>query len=163
MAMNKENSVTLTGTYRTEQVTPTFEKTILTFASKDRDGQWKDGDFEMYLKPELAQQSGIVAGDTIKIKGFLVFNFFTKQDGTQMTFPKLIATEVLEVEKAGAANFQGAQAQPAAAQPTQPQGYAGGVPPMPGAAPTAPGVMPGQQMAAPMAAPGMPVPPMPVQ
>lgn len=157
MAMNKENSVTLTGTYRTEQVTATFEKTVLTFASKDRDGAWKDGDLEMYLKPELVQQAGIVAGDTIKIKGFLVFNFFTKQDGTTMTFPKIIATEVVEVEKAGAGNFQGNQAQPAAAQPTQPAGYAAGVPPVPGSAPTAPGVAPQQGMPP---APGQPAAPM---
>ena len=77
MAMTKENSVVLTGIYRTEQVTPTFEKTVLTFASKDRDGTWKDGDFEIYIKPELIQQFALVAGDNVKLKGFLVFNFFT--------------------------------------------------------------------------------------
>ncbi len=152
--MNKENSVVLTGTYKTEQVTATFEKTMISFASKDKEGQWKDGNFEMYLKPELAQQSGIALGDTIKVKGFLVFNFFTKQDGTQMSFPKLIATEVLEVEKAGAAgnNYAAAPQQPQA----QPQGYAA---PAPGAAPQAPGMIPdpSQGFGAP------PVPPMPGQ
>lgn len=145
--MNKVNEVVLTGTYKTVQVSPTFEKQVLTFASKDRDGQWKDGDFEMYVKPDLAQQSGIVPGDQIKVKGFMVFNFFTKQDGTEMAFPKLIATEIQEVEKAGI----GTQQQAAPIQPTQPTGYAQGVPPMPGAAPTAP-----------QAAPGMPpMPPAP--
>jgi hypothetical protein len=149
--MNKTNEVILTGTYRTEQVTPTFEKQVLTFASKDRDGQWKDGDFELYVKPELAQQSGITPGDQIKVKGFMVFNFFTKQDGTQMAFPKMIATEIQEVEKAGAA---AAPQQPAPIQPTQPTGYAQGVPPMPGAAPAAPQAAPGIPPMPP--APGVP-------
>ena len=155
--MNKTNEVILTGTYRTEQVTPTFEKQVLTFASKDRDGQWKDGDFEIYVKPELIQQTGVTNGDTVKIRGFLVFNFFTKQDGTQMTFPKMIVTEVQEVEKAGAPQAQPAQ-QAAPVQPTQPTGYAQGVPPAPGSAPTAPqAAMPGMPPVppAPGVAPGM--------
>jgi len=156
--MQKTNEVTLTGTYKTVQVTPTFEKQVLSFDSKDKDGTWKAGDFEMYLKPDLAAQTGVAAGDTIKVKGFLVFNFFTKQDGTQMSFPKMIATEVLEVEKAG--TVQAGQPQ-AAAQPAQPAGYAAATPPQPGQAPQAPQApgmaAPAQAFAAP------PVPPMPGQ
>ena len=134
--MQKENSIVLTGTYKEEQVTPTFKKQVLTFASKDRDGNWKDGDFECYIKPELVQSSGIQPGDTMKIAGFMVFNFFTKSDGTTLTFPKMIVTEVREREAAGAGQYQQTQM----VQPTQPTGYAQGVPPTPGGAPAAPQV-----------------------
>jgi len=153
--MQKENSVVLTGTFKVEQVTPTFSKQVITFASKDRDGQWREGDFETYIKPDLVASSGIQPGDTVKVKGFLVFNFFNKQDGTTMSFPKLIVSEVLEREQAG----QAAGQQPAAApvQPTQPTTMAPGVPPVPGAAPTAPAP---QQAAQAFGAP--PVPPAPV-
>jgi len=152
--MNKVNEVILTGIYRTVQATPTFEKQVLVFASKDRDGQWKDGELEMYLKPDLIQQFGVTVGDQIKIKGFMVFNFFTKQDGTQMSFPKIIATEIQEIEKAGAGSQPAAQ--PAPVQPTQPAGYAQGVPPVPGSAPAAPAAPVAPQQ-------GMPVPPVPGQ
>ncbi len=132
--MQKTNDVTLTGVFTLTQITDTFQKQSVVFGSKDRDGNWKDGDFEIYVKPDLIQQNAIANGDTVKLKGFMVFSFFTKQDGTQMSFPKLIATDVLEVEKAGI--------QPAGAQPTQPQAMMNtGVPvqpPMPGAAPTMP-------------------------
>ncbi len=137
--MQKTNDVTLTGVFTKTMVTATFEKQSITFASKDRDGNWKDGDFEIYVKPDLAAQTGIDAGDTVKLKGFLVFSFFTKADGTQMSFPKMIVTEVLEVEKAGA--VAGA-VQPGVVQPTQPSAMIQpGVavqPPVPGAAPTMP-------------------------
>jgi len=151
--MQKVNDVVLTGTYVTEQITNSFTKQSIRFASKDRDGNWKDGDFEIYIKPDLTQQSGIQPGDLIKAKGFIVFNFFTKQDGTQMTFPKMIATEILEVEKA--------DGQPAT-QPTQPQAMMNTgntmTPPQPGNAPQAPQPQmqdPNQAFGAP------PVPPMP--
>jgi hypothetical protein len=136
--MQNTNEVILTGTFRTEQVTPTFEKQILTFASKNREQQWEDGDLDIYIKPEVIQQSGVNSGDKIKAKGFMVFSFFTKQDGTKMTFPKMIVTEIQEIEKAGAGDQQSFQNQAAPIQPTQPTGYAAGVPPVPGQAPTAP-------------------------
>jgi hypothetical protein len=132
--MQNTNEIILTGTYKTEQVTPTFEKQVLTFASKNREQQWEDGDFDIYIKPEIVQQSGVTPGDKIKAKGFTVFNFATKANGDRMTFPKMIVTEIQEIEKAGA----GASVQPTPAQPTQPVGYAANVPPVPGAAPTAP-------------------------
>ena len=74
--MQKENNVVMTGVYVTEAITNTFTKQSIRFASKDRDGQWKDGDFESYIKPDLVQQSGIQPGDTIKVKGFLVFKLY---------------------------------------------------------------------------------------
>jgi len=146
--MQKENSIVLTGIYNEEQVTPTFKKQVLTFASKDRDGNWKDGNFECYIKPDLVQQSGIQPGETVKVAGFMVFNFFTKSDGSTMEFPKMIVTEVREREAVG-----GQQPQVAPVQPTQPTGYAQSVPPAPGAAPTAP--------VAPQVGGVPPVPPMP--
>ncbi len=131
--MTRENNVTLTGVFTLTQITSTFEKQSLVFASKDRDGAFKNGDFEIYCKPDLMQQSGLAAGDEAKLKGFMVFSFFTKADGTQMSFPKLIVTEVLEVEKAGAV---------AGVQPTQPQAMMQPgtpmQPPVPGGAPMAP-------------------------
>ncbi len=157
--MQKENSVTLTGVFTLEQITSSFQKQSIVFGSKDRDGNWKDGNFELYVKPDLVQQSGITAGDVIKAKGFMVFSFFTKQDGTQMSFPKLIVTEVLEVEKAGT------QPGVAQAQPTQPQAMmnTGNTmqPPMPGQAPTMP-PQPQQVAPQPQAAEAFP-PPMPPQ
>jgi len=156
--MQKENSVTLTGVFKTEQVTPTFAKQVLAFSSKDRDNQWKEGNFEIYIKPDLVQQSGIQPGDNVKIKGFMVFNFFTKQDGTQMSFPKLIVSEVVEREVGQGAQAQaGAQPGQPQIQPTQPTTLAASVPPVPGQAPSAP-VAPAQPQAA---QPTPPVPPMP--
>ncbi len=135
--MQKENNVTLTGVFTLTQITSSFEKQSIVFASKDRDGAWKNGDFEIYCKPDLLQQSGLAAGDEAKLKGFMVFSFFTKADGTQMSFPKLIVTEVVEVEKAGA--VAGVQPQ---VQPTQPQAMMQPgtpmQPPVPGGAPMAP-------------------------
>ncbi len=138
--MQRTNDVTLTGTFKTEAVSNTFSKQTIAFDSKNRDGQWETGGFEIYVKQDLMSTSGMAEGDTIKIKGFMVFSFFTKQDGTKMSFPKMIVTEVLELEKAGA-QPQAAQAgQPI--QPTQPQAMMNpGVavqPPVPGAAPMAP-------------------------
>jgi hypothetical protein len=155
--MQKTNEITLTGTFKTEQVTPTFTKQLISFASKDRDGNWKDGDFEIYVKPDLVTQSGIQNGDLVKLKGFMVFNFFTKTDGTQMTFPKMIVGEVLEreVQQAGAQ-----QPQTAVAQPTQPTTMAPTMPPMPGAAPQAPQAP--QAPAMPQMGGVPPVPPAPV-
>lgn len=155
--MDNKNEVVLTGTYKTVLVgANNFEKQVLAFNSKDKEGQWKEGEFETYIKPDLAAQSGIAAGDQVRVKGFLVFNFFTKQDGTQMSFPKLIVTEVQEVEKAQAGAQAGGYTAP---QPTQPAGYAGGIPPAPGGAPMAPPAAAGY--AQPGVVPGMPIPPMP--
>ncbi len=161
--MQKTNDVVLTGVFTKTMVTSTFEKQELVFASKDRDGQWRDGGFELYLKPDLVQQTGVQAGDTVKVKGFMVFSFFVKNDGTQMSFPKLIVTEVLEVEKAGV----GVSTQPT--QPTQPQTMVQPTmqPPTPGVAPT----MPPQPQAVAQPAPAYPTqpqaeafpPPMPPQ
>ncbi len=154
--MQKTNDVVLTGVFTKTMVTSTFEKQSITFASKDRDGNWKNGDFEIYVKPDLAQQSGIDAGDEVKLKGFIVFSFFTKSDGTQMSFPKMIVTEVQEVVKAGTVAG-------ATAQPTQPQAMvqpgAPIQPPVPGGAPT----MPPQPMAQPAQPAANAFPPMPPQ
>ena len=155
--MQKENSIVITGTYKVEQVTPSFAKQVITFASKDRDGNWRDGDMEIYIKPDIVQQSGIQPGDLVKVKGFLVFNFFQKQDGTTMTFPKVIATEILEKESQQT-NAQ--QPQPGV-QPTQPTTMAPGVPPTPGGAPTAPDAA--QAFGAPNVPGVPPVPPVPGQ
>ncbi len=137
--MQKTNEVILTGAFTLTQITDTFQKQEIVFGSKDREGQWKDGGFECYIKPDLLQQQGIVSGDTVKVKGFMVFSFFTKADGTQMSFPKIIVQEILELEKAGA---QAAQPQAGYAQPTQPAAMLNtGAPvqlPVPGGAPTAP-------------------------
>ncbi len=156
--MTKENNVTLTGVFTLTQITDTFQKQSVVFASKDRDGAWKDGDFEIYCKPDLMQQSGLQSGDTVKLKGFMVFSFFTKQDGTQMSFPKLIVTEVAEVEKAGV--------QPQAGiTPTQPASMVQpGVPvqpPVPGMAPMAPQPQAGVQPVPQAAAFPPPMPPQP--
>ncbi len=151
--MTKENNIVLTGVFTKTMVTNTFEKQEIVFASKDRDGQWRDGGFELYIKPDLLQQTAVQAGDTIKVKGFLVFSFFTKADGTQMSFPKMIVTEVLEVEKAGAAGAQPTQPQTMVPQPQSMQ------PPVPGTAPTMP-----PPMVPPMAAQAqVGVPPMAAQ
>jgi hypothetical protein len=165
--MQKENSVVLTGTYTTTQITATFEKQVIRFASKARDGSWKDGELEIYIKPELVQQTGIQNGDTIKLAGFMVFNFMTKRDGTEFSFPKVIVTEIREIEKPGAQQ-QAAQPQQEMTPPN-PNQMSPGVPPMPGTAPTAPQAPTTPQVAAPdanqaFAGGGVPpVPPVPGQ
>ncbi len=158
--MQRENSTVMTGTFKTDQITATFEKQSIVFASKNRDGNWQDGDFECYIKPDLIQQSGLQNGDLIKASGFLVFNFFTKQDGTVMTFPKFIVNEVKELEKAGAGQQAQAAPQPAmntGAPMTPPQpGGAPMAPPTPGVVPPMPGVPQQAEQAF-----GAPVPPAP--
>ena len=149
--MQNGNDVVLTGIIVEEVISSTFTKTAIAFNGKDKDGTWKQGTLESWIKPELMTNSGAQVGDTIRAKGFLTFNFWNDK-----SFPKFIVTEIQEVEKAQA----GAQPQ-VAVQPTQPQGYAAGQPPVPGAAPQAPQPA-AQAFAAPQVpqAPGMPpVPP----
>jgi len=149
--MQKTNEVILTGTFKTEAVSPTFSKQVIAFDSKTREGTWQEGQFEIYIKPDLVTSSGIQEGDTVKIKGFMVFNFWGEP---QKSFAKMIVNEVLEKEAPGA---DGQPAQPT--QPTQPAGIA--QPPHPGMAPQ-PGIpVPPQPGVAP-AAPGIPVPPTPI-
>lgn len=147
MAMNKVNEVTLTGIITEQKISETFTKQAISFDSKDKDGTWKQGSLESYIKPEILTNSGAQVGDTVRAKGFIVFNFWNDK-----SFPKFIVNEIQEVEKAQA----GAQAY---AQPAQPQGYAQTAP-QPGAAPTAPGAYAQPAPGAPVApqAPAMPVP-----
>ena len=62
------------------------------------------------------------------------------KDGTQMNFPKMIVQEIMEMEKAGAAQtFSQPQVQQAPTQPGVMVNVGAPIqPPMPGAAPTAP-------------------------
>lgn len=97
--MDNVNNVTIVGIYREIKVTETFTKQALEWNAKDRTGTWKPGTFDIYLKEDLKISKNIKVGSKMKISGWLTFNFFTKQDGSQMTFPKLIVSEVLEVEE----------------------------------------------------------------
>ncbi len=153
--MERINDVTVTGIYRTEQVSATFTKQILEINSKDRDGQWKPAQLDIYIKDDLKASSAIQEGMEAKLKGWIAFNFATGG----RSFPKVIVTEVLEVAQPQYQNNQAAQSPQA------------GIPPVPGAAPHAPmqapqmvqplpaGVQPAP-MAAPTGMPAMPTPPM---
>ena len=132
--MDRINDVTVTGIYRTEQVSPTFTKQILEMNSKDRDGQWKPAQLDIYIKDDLKAASGIQEGMEAKLKGWIAFNFATGG----RSFPKIIVTEVIEVAQPQYQNQAAAQAPQA------------GIPPVPGAAPMAP-----------MAPQGTPVQPLP--
>jgi hypothetical protein len=155
--MTKQNEVILTGIYTTRQITDSFVGQMLAFDSKKKDGSWGTGYLDIYIKDELLTQYGIAPGDTIKIKGFVVFNFFAKADGSEMTFPKIIVNEILEIEKAGTAQVQTqTQTQPQTQpQPQDPNAYSQNTPPVPGSAPQAPNAA--QAFDAP------PVPPVPGQ
>jgi hypothetical protein len=167
--MTKENSVVVTGVFTTRQITDSFVGQMLAFDSKRKDGSWGTGHLDIYIKDDLLNQYGIAPGDTIKVKGFIVFNFFTRNDGTETTFPKIIVTDILEVEKAGTVpnqyGSQPQQAQPQAQpqmqtqpQPQAPNTYAAGVPPVPGSAPTAPAVDAAPAFETPGAPPVPPIP-----
>lgn len=147
--MEKQNEVILTGIFKTEAVTPTFTKQFLEINSKDRDGQWKAAQMDIYIKDDVRAAKGLQEGMEAKIKGWIAFNFATGG----RSFPKVVVTEIVECAQP---TFQGQQAQ--AGQPAM-----AGVPPMPGAAPQAPGMQAQpvsnfpQQPAAPVA-PSMGVP-----
>jgi len=90
----KVNEIKLTGVLSEQQVTPTFKKQVLLIDSKDmKDNQWKQGSFEVYIKQDIMQQSGINIGDTVVITGWLTFNFWNGN-----SFPKVIVTEVARFE-----------------------------------------------------------------
>jgi len=140
--MEKINAVNLSGIFKTEQVTPTFTKQILEMNSKDRDGQWRPAHLDIYIKDDIKQAAGLQEGSEIKVKGWIAFNFASGG----RAFPKVIVTEIEEVELASPDNQQ----------PTQQQA---GIPPMPGMppqpmAPNTPPVQPLDSM------PGMPPQPM---
>ena len=141
--MEKENTVILTGTYTTVQATPTFTKQVLQMNAKDRNGQWQVGEVDVYIKDELVQ--GFTEGFTLKIKGFLTFNFWNGR-----SFPKVIVTEILAFEPAQQQNVQAQTQQPQMQQPA-------GVPPMPGTQPVQTQQPVQQQTPAPQG--GIPTPP----
>lgn len=122
--MARINEVSITGIFRTEQVSPTFTKQILEVNSKDRDGQWRPAQLDIYIKDDLKASSGIQEGLEMTIKGWIAFNFASGG----RSFPKVIVTEISNV---GQPQFQNQ-----AAPTTQ---NAAGIPPVPGAAPVAPG------------------------
>ena len=159
--MVKENKITLTGTYKVKNNNG-YENQYIVFDSKDRQGNWRPGEFEIYIKPDIIQQKGVQPGDTIKAVGFLVFNFFDRQDGTTMYFPRAIITDIPEIEKAAdgyGTQQQAQQPQQQIPQPEQPNGFAQTVPPTPGGAPAAPSAP--QQAAANFNGAVPPVPPVP--
>ena len=129
--MQRENNVVLTGIFKTEQMSPTFTKQMIVFSSKDRDGNWRDGEFDIYIKPDIILAKDIQPGDVIKVKGFIVFNFFTKQDGTVMSFPKLLVSEVLDIEKIGSGSGNSSTSQAPNVNISQPSVMAPQVPPTP--------------------------------
>jgi len=153
--MQNQNEITISGTFVTEQVTATFTKQILKIPTKNREGQQVEGDLDIYIKPELIQQWGIQDGAKVKLKGWIAFNFAPNG----RSFPKVLATEIKEVEAAGQPAAQPQpQAQP---QVQQPQMQAVQQPAM--SAPQAPGVQP-PAMGAPAqpqapVAPSIPTPP----
>ena len=111
--ITKANEVKLTGVLGTQQISATFSKQVLYINAKDtKDNQWKQAEIEIYIKPDLNTQVGAQDGDKIYIEGWLAFNFWNGR-----SFPRIVATSVQVVEKAGAQ--QNNQA-PAAVQPTQP-------------------------------------------
>jgi len=152
--MQNQNEITISGTFVTEQVTATFTKQILKIPTKNREGQQVEGDLDIYIKPELVQQWGIQDGSKVKLKGWIAFNFAPNG----RSFPKVLATEIKEVEAAQP------QPQPQVQQPAM---QAVQQPAM--SAPQAPGVQP-PAMSAPQAmgapaqpqapvAPSIPAPP----
>lgn len=153
--MERVNEVTVTGIYKTEQVSATFTKQILEINSKDRDGQWRPAQLDIYIKDDLKASSGIQEGMEAKLKGWIAFNFATGG----RSFPKVVVTDVLEAAQP--------QYQNQAAQTAQPVG----IPPVPGAAPTAPiaaapvqplPAQPGQPIQQPAGVPVMPQAPQPM-
>ena len=140
----KANVVKLTGVLGTEQITATFSKNVLLINAKDtKDNQWKQASFEIYIKPEIANAIGVQDGDKIYVEGWLAFNFWNNR-----SFPRIVATSVEIIEKAGA---QATAPQPQQSGFNQPQQAA----PQPQSQPA---YQP-QQPAAPQAPAGIPTPP----
>jgi len=103
----KANVVKLTGVLGTEQISATFSKNVLLINAKDtKDNQWKQASFEIYIKPEIANAIGVQDGDKIYVEGWLAFNFWNNR-----SFPRLVATSVEVIEKAGAQQQQTPQPQ----------------------------------------------------
>ena len=145
--LKRTNEVKIAGVLSEQQVTATFKKQVILVNAKDtKDNQWKQAEMEIYIKPDLLAQTGAAVGDTILITGWLAFNFWNGR-----SFPRIVATEVQLIEKAGAQAQGGPAAAPAQAQAPQnfnsPQ-YAGqvtgaqpvGVPGAPVGGPQVPGV-----------------------
>ena len=108
------NEVKIAGVLGQQQVTPTFTKQVLIIRAKDtKDQQWKNAEIEIYIKPDLIQQSGAAVGDTILLNGWLAFNFWNDR-----SFPRIVATEIQVLEKA---NANASQPQPQNTQFNQPQ------------------------------------------
>ena len=115
--MTMTNEVVVTGYFNTEAVTATFTKQILKVSTKNREGQQAWGELDIYIKPDLISQYNITNGALIKIKGFIVFNFAPNGK----TFPKVLVTEIKEIEYPGQGAQGGGQPAQVAAPATQPQ------------------------------------------
>lgn len=162
MAMERKNELVITGTYRTSEVTPTFTKTYLEISAKDREGNWRPGEIDVWIKDELKDSSGLKEGMDVKMKGWLTFNF----SPAGKSFPKIICSEIIECEENRFNAGQGSTPQmptPQAPQPNIPsinqfpnQGYV--VAPQ---APQAPGAPQNQyqQNQYPQSTPGYGTPP----
>jgi len=145
--MEKINQVNLSGIYKTEAVTPTFTKQILEMNSKDRDGQWRPAQLDIYIKDDIKQAAGLQEGAEIRFKGWIAFNFASGG----RAFPKVIVTEIEEVAMPAPNNQAGVQ--PAAGIPPVPDAMAPQTP-----AQNIPPVQPLDSVGAPQA-PGIPTPP----
>lgn len=96
MDPKRTNEVKIAGVISEQQVTPTFKKQVLKIRAKDtKDNQWKDAEIEIYIKPELYQQTGAAIGDTVLIEGWLAFNFWNGR-----SFPRIVVTSLQVLEKA---------------------------------------------------------------
>jgi len=105
--LKRTNEVKIAGKLAEQQITPTFTKQVLKINAKDtKANQWKEAEIEIYIKPDLLTQSGAVVGDTILAEGWLAFNFWNDR-----SFPRIVATNVQVLEKAGTQQ-QTQQAQP---------------------------------------------------
>ena len=108
--LKRTNEVKVAGRLDQQQITATFSKQVLKINAKDtKDNQWKEAEIEVYIKPDLAAQTGAAIGDTVLIEGWLAFNFWNGR-----SFPRIVATNVQVLEKAGAQQQaqQAQQAQP---------------------------------------------------
>jgi len=96
--LKRTNEVKIAGRLDQQQITATFSKQVLKINAKDtKDNQWKEAEIEIYIKPDLLTQSGAAIGDTILLEGWLAFNFWNGR-----SFPRIVATNVQVLEKAGA-------------------------------------------------------------
>jgi len=105
--LKRTNEVKIAGRLDQQQITATFSKQVLKINAKDtKDNQWKEAEIEVYIKPDLVAQTGAAIGDTILLEGWLAFNFWNGR-----SFPRIVATNVQVLEKAGAQQQAQAQAQ----------------------------------------------------